>query len=200
MFGYDADGLLTQAAALALTRDSQNGLLTGTSIGGVSDVFTYNTFGEVIGYTASWNGSAVFSETYTCDQLGRIIGRSETAGGSTNLFVYTYDQRGQLTGVQKNGITTSYTFDPNGNRLTAGVLSGVYDVQDRLTQYGSTSYSYSANGELASKVSGASTTYYQYDVLGNLKHVALPSGSTIDCLVDGVNSEMIEIGFVKVPG
>jgi RHS repeat-associated protein len=50
-----------------------------------------------------------------------------------------------------------------------------------------TSYTYTPNGEIASKTTGAFTTTYQYDVLGNLRQITLPGGSTIGYLIDGRN-------------
>ena len=55
-FGYDNDSLLTQAGALTLTRHPQNGLLTGTTLGNVTDTWTYNNFAEPTSYTASVSG------------------------------------------------------------------------------------------------------------------------------------------------
>ena len=71
-FQYDADSLLTQAGNLSLTRNSQNGLLTGTAIGNVTDGLTYNSFGETVSYTAAYSGTAVLSNQYKRDQLGRV--------------------------------------------------------------------------------------------------------------------------------
>jgi RHS repeat-associated protein len=56
-----------------------------------------------------------------------------------------------------------------------------------LMQYGTTLYTYTANGELLNKTTGAQTTNYQYDVLGNLLNVTLPDGTKIEYLVDGLN-------------
>src|SRR5262249_28339393 len=56
-FGYDADGLLTRAGDLTLTRDPQNGLLTGTTLGSVTDTVTYDGFGEPTRYRASQGGT-----------------------------------------------------------------------------------------------------------------------------------------------
>lgn len=94
--------------------------------------------------------------------------------------------------VRKNGaVTTSYTYDTNGNRLSAttpaGTTSGTFDAQDRLTQYGNTTYAYTASGELQSKTVGGQTTTYQYDQLGNLITVGEPSGTQITYLVGGQN-------------
>jgi RHS repeat-associated protein len=52
---------------------------------------------------------------------------------------------------------------------------------------GSATYTYTPNGELLTKTNGSRTTTYSYDVLGNLISVILPSGTTIDYLVDGRN-------------
>ena len=62
---------------------------------------------------------------------------------------------------------------------------GVYDAQDWLLSYGSTSYTYTANGELRTKTDAGGTTTYTHDVRGNLVQVDLPSGDVIQYLVDG---------------
>jgi RHS repeat-associated protein len=191
-FGYDTDSLLTSAGTLSLSRSAQHGLITGTTLGAVTDSRSYNTFGELSQYTANASGSPVFSTTYTRDKLGRITQKVETLGGVTDTFDYTYDTAGRLTEVKKNGtITATYNYDTNGNRLSrvtpGGTTTGTYDAQDRLTQYGGTTYGYSANGELQSTTTGGQTTTYTYDVLGNLKSVVGPTGFTIEYLVDGQN-------------
>ena len=43
-----------------------------------------------------------------------------------------------------------------------------------MLTHGTDSFTYTLNGELASKTSGGATTTYQYDPLGNLRHVARP--------------------------
>ena len=139
------DGLLTGAGAEALTRSLQSGLLTGTSLAGV-----------------------------------------------TTTYDYVYDLAGRLTSVSENGVqTSSYQYDANGNRTggfnNAGAIFAVYDAQDRLVSWNGINYTYTANGELASKASAAGTTSYQYDVLGNLMHVGLPNATAIDYVVDGRN-------------
>jgi hypothetical protein len=49
-YTYDNDGLLTGAGSLSITRNSDNGLLTGTTLGNVTDSVTYNDFGETTDY------------------------------------------------------------------------------------------------------------------------------------------------------
>ncbi|MFN8441614.1 MAG: RHS repeat-associated core domain-containing protein [Caldilineaceae bacterium] len=189
---YDTDSLLTGVGALALHRNVQNGLLSGSTLGNISDTVRYNGFGETISYTAGFGGAALLGFQYEYDKLGRILTRTETISGVVVVFGYGYDLAGRLATVRKNGATIStYTYDPNGNRLTftgsGAPISATYDAQDRLLHYGNASYTYSANGELESKTVSGQTTTYSYDELGNLIKVVLPDGTLIDYLVDGFN-------------
>jgi RHS repeat-associated protein len=192
-FQYDGDSLLTQAGDLTLTRNTQNGLLTGTTVGPVSDARTYSTFGELGTYQATHSGSPLINTQYTRDALGRITQKGETIGSLTTTTVYGYDTVGRLKDVTVDGtLVAHYEYDANGNRLAitrpgTGTVSGIYDAQDRLLTYGALTYTYSANGDVQSTTSGAGTTSYTYDVLGNLTSVTLPSGTQIEYVIDGQN-------------
>jgi len=209
---YDADSLLTQAGDLTLSRDAQNGLLTGSILGSVTDAWGYNGFAEPTNYSAAYNGTSLYTAQYTRDTLGRITGKTETIGAVTTTYGYSYDLAGRLAEVKQNGTTSaSYTYDSNGNRLSVtgpgGTIPGSYDTQDRLTQYGSATYMYTANGELQSKTVGDQTTNYQYDALGNLMAVTLPQGAQITYLLDSqsrrigkhVNGTLVQ-GFLYQDG
>jgi RHS repeat-associated protein/CSLREA domain-containing protein len=193
-YSYDNDGLITAAGALTLSYNPQNGLLTGTSITGgsqsVVEALTYSGFGELATYAAARGGTGLYNVTYTRDNLGRISQLVETIGGVNTTYGYVYDSAGRLSSVTRNGAAfEAYTYDANGNRLTAAVngvnATGTYDNQDRLLTYGGATYAYNANGDLVSKTQGGQTTSYSYDELGNLTQVVLPSGTTIQYLIDG---------------
>src|ERR1051326_6890880 len=190
-FGYDADGLLTSAGSLTLTRNPQNGLLIGTALGTVSDSVTYDDFGGMLSYTATAAGMPLFSQSYVRDDLGRIVQKTEALAGSTSTASYTYDAAGRLETVSASAGTTTYTYDDNGNRTARATAntseSGSYDAADRLITYGDATYTYTANGELESKTDGGGTTTYAYDEFGNLRHVALPDGRAIDYIIDPAN-------------
>ncbi len=148
-------------------------------------------------YTASVGGTTVFSEVVDTpsaprDQLGRIVTRVETNGGAAVTDQYSYDLRGRLTDVFRGGaLYEHYGYDDNGNRTLLQTptesIVGVYDAQDRLLSYGTETFTYTANGELATKTDTATgeTTAYQYDVRGNLVRVDLPNGDVIEYLIDG---------------
>jgi RHS repeat-associated protein len=189
-YQYDNDGLMTAAGALTMTRNSANGLLTGTTLGSVTTSQTYDAFGGLATYTASYSGNTLFQTTYTRDALGRITRLIETIQGVTDTLDYTYDLVGRLTTVDRNGVTLeSYTYDANGNRTSftgpSGTVNATYDDQDRLLTYGNATYSYTAAGELTRTIIGSDTTDYAYDALGNLVGVTLQTGTGMEYLIDG---------------
>lgn len=208
-FGYDADGLLTcagastcpAAGALSLTLDQPgqlNGRLSATSLGNVSDAYTYDSFGQLASYSASSGGNAVYTETIVSrDADGRITEKTDALAGTTHDWKYVYDPAGRLTDVTEDGAAVShYGYDGDDNRTTftdaSGTVNPTYDVQDRLSTYGGATYAFTANGELVSKTVGGQVTSYTYDVLGNLLSVALRApladgAQTIGYIVDGQN-------------
>jgi RHS repeat-associated protein len=192
-FGYDNDGLLTSAGAITMiNRDPHNGLLTGTTLGSMTDAYTYDANGLFKSYTASYSGNALYSESVLRYADNRIKQKTETIGSTTHVWGYSYDATGRLTDVTEDGnFFSHYGYDPDDNRTTyhntSGTLSPSYDAQDRLTAYGSTTYAYTLDGELSSKTVSGQTTSYTYDPLGNLLHVGPPSGSAIDYVVDSEN-------------
>ncbi|TAN67540.1 MAG: PASTA domain-containing protein, partial [Methylobacter sp.] len=121
-YQYDKDSLLTAVGNtalginLTLTRDARNGLLTGTVLGGLTDSYVYNGFGEVSQYLAKFGTADLYKTDLSRDKLGRITQRIETVGGIANTFDYAYDVAGHLVEVKQNGIVqSSYGYDTNGN-------------------------------------------------------------------------------------
>jgi RHS repeat-associated protein len=209
---YDADSLRTQVGGLSLTRSAQTGFLIAASLGSKSETPGYDGFGDLLHYTASQSGSALYARDLTRDAIGRITSKTETLGGATHVFAYTYDLAGRLTEVCQDGVLTeSYAYDANGNRTTAtaagGPLAASYDAQDRLTQYGAATFTHTPNGERQSKSVGGQTTTYRYDSLSRLAGATLPSGTQIDYVLDGgqrrvgkrVNGALVQ-GFLYQDG
>jgi len=187
-YSYDQDGLLTQAGSLALSRDPVTGLLAGTSQGAVDTAVSYSAFGELAAETVTAGGSVLYAVTYTRDGLGRITAKTETVGGVTTEIGYEYDTAGRLSQETRDGrVTGAWTYDANGNRTSANGTLSTYDARDRLVSSGSTSFSYTDDGRLATRTDAAGTTHYAYDILGNLHQVTQPDGTTIGYIVDGLN-------------
>jgi RHS repeat-associated protein len=194
------------AGDLALTRDTQNGRLTGSTLNTVNDSWNYTGFGEAQSYVAAAASTALYAMSFTRDHAGRITTKTETLGGVTSVYTYTYDAaRGWLTDVSSNGLPTAhYDYDDNGNRTGALTLDrevsyAAADGQDRIT--GATlsqplqaaqkvSWSYTANGEVSGRTVGTATTLFSYDVRGNLRDVTLTNGVRIEYLVDATGRRL----------
>lgn len=193
--GYDADGLLVTEGALTLTRNIQNGLVTGSTIGVITHTLTYSGFGEVSGCSAqSSGGTALYAINYTRDGLGRIATQTEAFPGDSHLLEYAYDLAGRLTDITRDGLLVGhYEYDPNGNRTLAvaggATTTATFDAQDRIVTMGSKTYVHSLNGDLESKTDSVTgeVTRYQYDAFGNLLQVDLSDGRVIEYIVDGLN-------------
>jgi len=191
-YSHDEDGLLTAAGDLTVSRDTANGLVTGTTLGTITDTWSRNDFGEPSDYSVTSGTASLFATTYIRDKLGRITEKVETIEGISHTYSYRYGAAGGLVEVQTDGVVTeSYTYDLNGNRTGvtngAGTVNATFDAQDRLTTQGPATYAYTPNGELASKTVGTSTTAYTYDAFGNLLSVGLPDGRTVTYVIDGMN-------------
>lgn len=187
--GYDNDGLLTGAGDETITRDPGDGLITGSTVGGVTTAMSYDSFGEPRTDTITDGATNLYSIGYMRDNLGRITQKTETVNGTTNTWLYGYDGDGRLNAVTENGLpVASYGYDQNGNRVSVNAaIIASYDNQDRLLTFGSNSYTYNANGELLTKTNSIGTTSYTWDALGNLLGVNLPSGEDIAYIYDGQN-------------
>jgi YD repeat-containing protein len=191
-FQYDQDGWLKAAGGLMITRNPQNGRITGTTTGNITTSQIYNNFGELVNFHVISGSDTVFKAIYAQDSLRRIIQLTETLQGQMRRFTYVYDAAGRLAGVSRNDTTiASYTYDSTGNRQSFtgpnGTVTGTYDNQDRLLTYGGRIYIYTLNGELLTKIVDTDTTRYNYDAFGNLVSVRLPDGTYIEYVIDGQN-------------
>jgi RHS repeat-associated protein len=193
-FTYDDDGLSKTVDGLTIVRDPTNGLITSTTLGQVTDSRTYDSYGRLSTYVARFGSTSLYSTAYMRDSLGRIEQKTETIQGTTTIWIYSYDPAGRLWQVMQNGVlTATYLYDANGNRTSvttpSGTKTATYDAQDRLLTYGNWTYTYEANGSLQSKMdtSTGQVTTYAYDGQGNLRHVGLPDGRSIDYVIDSEN-------------
>ncbi len=190
-FGYDKDGLLTSAGSMTLMRTESTGFAQDVSLAGFvpHTLRAPNDFGEL---TSEITGSHYSVQYLNRDKLGRVTTKIESLqGGPSKTTQYTYDARGRLGQVFEDSLLVrDYRYDDNSNRTsTDGGLTTTasYDNQDRLLSYGPASYTYTANGELLTKLESGQTTSYSYDLLGNLRTVNLPDGRTLTYVIDGAN-------------
>ncbi len=181
-FGYDDDGLVTQAGALALAYDADSGLPAGATVGVVADTLAFDAYGDLASIVATADGAPIFAASTTRDAAGRVVGKSETIAGETHAETYAFDADGHLSDVTRDGVPLAHwDWDANGNRLPATL-----DARDRLLSAGDETFAYTAAGELASRTDTAAgaTTSYAWDALGRLAAVTQPDGTSIEYLLD----------------
>ena len=194
-YSYNDDGQTTSAGALSIFYDVVTGLATGTTLsagGAVVDSWGYNDFAEPDHYEIAYNGGSPFySYDLVLDDLGRIEKKTETIGGTTRVLDYGYDLAGRLETVMEGAVLIEdYDFTGSVNDNRSGALGGItatYNDQDQLLTYGNTSYTYTQNGEVATKTVGADVTSYSYDSFGVLRTVTLPSGDVVEYVIDAYN-------------
>jgi RHS repeat-associated protein len=140
--------------------------------------------GNVMSFSAV--GAQTFSRSYTYDALNRIYTMSAPGdqctglqwtidpwGNRTNQTATggTCDAFSQLIGTNNRLSSSPYQYDAMGNLLFDGVHHYAYDAEDRISTVDSAStanYVYDAEGRRADKTTGATTTYYIYDLSGHV--------------------------------
>jgi RHS repeat-associated protein len=109
------------------------------------------------------------TDTRTRNAFGELTGYSAKYG-TTPLYTATYVR----DGIGRISAKTE----------TIGGQTATYDAQDRLLTYGTTSYRYTPNGQIASRTTAAGTTDFIYDGFGELVAVKLPNGTVIEYIID----------------
>ena len=153
---YDRSGRLTevknQNGAAILSRSTYsldpvgNRLSTQTTSGTVN--YQYDELNRLTEacYTATCAGGTDPFRRYTYDDVGNRLTEARSAGTTT----YAYDALDQLTQTTGFGGTVNYTYDLDGNNLTAGSATSTWTRQ----------------GWLATMAQGGTTTTYTYDGVG----------------------------------
>lgn len=90
--------------------------------------------------------------------------------GNTGTIDYTYNAADQLTSTTKGGVTTTYTYDANGNQASAGARTYAYDLVGRLVSTTGSSitstYSYDGDGRrVSTTVGGGADLRHIWDAL-----------------------------------
>jgi RHS repeat-associated protein len=191
-YSYDALGHLSRVsdehnATVALySYDAAGRLVTGVNGNGTYTEYTYDAAGHVthlVNYQADVNNNHAddtvnSSFDYTYDAMGRRTSMTDK-GGVTN---YDYDADGQLTGVTlPTGRHIEYHYDAAGNRTivndSGASESYVANSMNEYTSAGSATFTYDADGNMASKTEGGVTTSFAYDAESHLVSVTAPGDS-----------------------
>jgi RHS repeat-associated protein len=207
-FTYDNENRMINAvnnfAGIEFTYDEANRMTSETRNGKTTN-YNYDIPGR--SRTLKYPGDRVVSEeydfrmrleninsgisvNYTLDAGNRILTRNFSNGVNTD---YSYNANNWITSLNHvNGMTTiagfNYTFDNEGNRLTAQKMHSVtnsekysYDFDERLTNY--------KEGTLVGNdiPSPVTQTQFNYDAIGNRKKV-IKDGDSTGYIYNNVNA------------
>jgi len=137
--------------------------------------YNYNGFGELTKLTSPDTGVTI----YVPDSAGRIASESRANGAA---ITYSFDNLDRPTSRSNAGVTESIFYDEG--TYGKGQATHFTDAS------GSTTYSYNADGQLASQtavISGQSiTTSFGYSASGQLTQITYPGNLVINYCYDGV--------------
>ncbi len=155
------------------TYDALGRALTATHADGSVDTLTYS------GNMATHADAFGASTQQTVDALGRITSVVEDSTGLNYSTTYTYDALDDLTGVTQAGLATNLCSTGQSRCFTYDSLKELVSATN--PESGTTTYTYDANGNLSTKVSGTVTTNYTYDSLDRVhfRSYQLASGSPV---------------------
>ncbi len=139
------NGLLSEVSRYS---DASEGTLIGTTSYGYDNA---NRLTSITDKNASGT-TTIDSYTYTYNSAGLVGTVTSTLGPSAT---YSYDPAGQLL---SDG-TTTYSFDPNGNRNSGSYSTG---TDNELTSDGTWNYSYDDAGNLIQKTNISTGEVWQY--------------------------------------
>jgi RHS repeat-associated protein len=199
-YSYDLYGKLltvtdSRDRTTTMTYDVVNRLATKTLPNGVKTTYTYDDldrFAKIV-YTKA-DGSVLASETYTrnaggepskvlredgtytlydydaANRLSKEVAYS-AVGVALKSIVYTYDLDGKRIRKVDRLVAQDYTYNANGQLVTAGQNGYVYDVDGRLSQVtkagGAVSLAHDAFDRLTQVTNNGVTTQYLYDAQGD---------------------------------
>ncbi len=170
--------------ATTLTYDDRARGKSVTSTGVVDLAYGYDGADNVL----SFNNAAVpnSSRTMTYDKLDRI--ETSIASSLWGSAVYDYDDLGNRIMKSVGTYTTTYTYDPQTNRLayaTGGpapfkTMTFTWDLAGRLaTSSDGVSYLYDGLGRRVLKAEPSQTTLYHYDASGRIISETSPTGAKL---------------------
>jgi len=162
------------------TNDDNNRRTSTTYPNGVKNTTVYDNAGRITSITATNTSAAVLAKrayTYTTWGTSPVregaLRKTMTTEAGT-VTTYGYDAVQRLTGAVTGTVTESWTYDLNGNRLTAAktgasTVHSAYNAADQLCWTGS------AAAACTAPPAGAAT--YTYDGNGNTTKAGTPTST-----------------------
>jgi RHS repeat-associated protein len=175
---------------------------TQTNVNSTTATYTYDNARRL---TDVWNQSAtgetISRHSYTLDALGNRMRADETLPAlglpvpSTRSLStsYAYDHLSRLVSAVDPDVSTTYTYDPVGNRTRrlratprgSETTDYGYDRADRIQAAGATTYNVDANGNIVSRSGLLGPDTFVYDQANRLTQSSLAGQRIVRYSYDG---------------
>jgi len=163
-FGYNPNGILTSVNRFEI----DDNLITSVA----NTLYTYNANNAITSILHKKpDETSIVQHSYTYDETNNIVEYLNSIDGNTE---YNYDFLGQLIGAdyENTSLTDeSYSYDSNGNRITANGDNYTTGSNNELTSDGSWSYVYDDEGNRISKTNSTNRELYEWDYRNRLTSV-----------------------------
>lgn len=120
---------------------------------GITEVYTYDLTSQVIGVDYGTT-APTRRESFSYDVVGnRLSATDATSSGAAKQTAYTANTLNQYTETRTSGVSTTLSYDANGNLVNDGRQRYRYDAQNRLVAVEST----------VAHMAGATKAEFSYD-------------------------------------
>jgi YD repeat-containing protein len=159
----------------------QDGRVASYTLGATNYALTFDAASRITGIGTSTYGydaldrltSAILSASnfgYSYDGVGNRL--TKTVGANTDNYAYSSTSNRISTLTPAGGSQRSFVFDTNGSTTSDGLNTYGYDTRGRMTQAtsgaGTSTYQVNALGQRVKKSTSSSDTVFQYDSRGRL--------------------------------
>ena len=191
LFTYDRVSRLTQLITPAghsidLSYDPAGRLKQTLFPNEVASDYQYDPQGRLASLSHTGPGDAILASFgYTYNDVGNILSVAEP----TRTLEFVYDSLQRMTTGGTAASPETYEYDALGNRTTSSLsINHVYDDANRLLENDDFTYTYDANGNMATKTakSDGAVTTYTFDAQNQLVMIAFPDGTTASYRYDGL--------------
>ncbi|MBS1717902.1 MAG: RHS repeat protein [Armatimonadetes bacterium] len=161
------NGMLPVVSSITYAGDQPSQIVFGPNDRPIFTIdYTYDGRGRPTLVRQTQSGSLLESLAYTYDGVGNPLTLVNSLGGGfTSTLTATFDGKNRVLSEVKTGAPSghnfnrTYTYDPDGNRLTGPGGSATYDSNNRLLTYGSgISLTYDANSQPITFTRGSETS------------------------------------------
>ena len=151
-----------------------------------------NDKSQTVSDSVKFDGTTAVESKYSHDENGNVLTKSYDKSTS---IANTYDSKNRITSTAYAGKTTNYTYDSNGQLVSANDDTYTYDIRGNITSKTesgtTTTFSYS-NSSWKDELTAVNGTSLTYDENGNVltygnKKFTWNTGRNLESIVDGNN-------------